>query len=248
MKRLPETRRTKDLWLYFSSRPNLETEVLFLFPLALVYHLGTAVNGRLNGVDMVSVALSILDRYWPRVTLGLEIGVLVGFLVLWWWARKKEQFAWKFIGPVMAESVLYAMSMGTVIFLVLVRVFGMEPPSMAGGAGKITGWFDTFQVSAGAGLYEELVFRLILFGGTTKFLLESAKWSKPAAMLTALVGSSILFSAAHHWPGGEPFALWPFAYRTLAGMLFGAIYWYRGLSVAAYTHAFYDVMVIGAGL
>jgi membrane protease YdiL (CAAX protease family) len=34
------------------------------------------------------------------------------------------------------------------------------------------------------------------------------------------------------------------AYRTLGGMTFGLIYLYRGLGVAAWTHALYDVLVL----
>ncbi len=248
MKRLPEKHRTRGLWIYFASRPSLSTEVLFLFPLALLYHLGTLFNGRLNGVDLVSMGLILLDRHWPEVTLGLEIAVLVGFMGLWWWARSRQEFAWRNIGPVLAEAGLYAVSLGSLVVFLLVKVFHMEPPVMAGGVGSRGGWLDVVQVSAGAGLYEELVFRLILFGGLVKLLVGKANWSKSGAMFTALAVSSLLFSAAHHWPGGEPFEVWAFAYRTLTGMLLGLIYWYRGLSVAAYTHAFYDVMVLGSAL
>ncbi len=245
-RRLPEKRRRKDLWVYFSSRPNLPSEVLFLFPLALIYHVGSTVNGRLNGVDLVSVGLMELSRRWPHVSMALEVAVLVGFLVLWWWAKSKQDFGWGYVGPVLAEGAVYALTMGSAIILILVKLFRMEPPSMASSGGYVGHWFDVIQISAGAGLYEEVVFRFLLFGGVTKLLVDRGGWSKWKGALVALIGSSFLFAAAHHWPGGEPFALWPFAYRTVAGMLFGTIYWYRGLSVAAYTHALYDVMVIGS--
>ena len=57
--------------------------------------------------------------------------------------------------------------------------------------------------------------------------------------------SSTLFSAIHHLgPLGDPFSVWVFTFRLLAGLVFGVIYWFRGFAVAVYTHALYDMYVL----
>ncbi|MCD6496879.1 MAG: CPBP family intramembrane metalloprotease [Deltaproteobacteria bacterium] len=245
-KRMAEGRRSRDFWLYFRTRPTLRAELLYLFPLAVLYHVGANITGVRNGVDVVSLGLSLLDRYWPRVVLGLEFSVLAAFVVLYFWARKQEHFGWKMMGRVLVESAVYAVTIGSAIVLVLTGVFRMHPPTM--GPTGSGGWLWIVQVSAGAGLYEELVFRLFLFGGLVHFLQDRDGWSKGAAVAAAMPVSAVLFALAHHIPpSGEPLALWPLAYRTLAGMLFAVVYYYRGLSVAAYTHAIYDVYVMALG-
>jgi len=95
----------------------------------------------------------------------------------------------------------------------------------------------------GAGVYEETLFRLVLFSGLTWFLrLADLPW--PLSGLLATVGSALLFAAAHNFgPNGEPFDNSIFAFRTLAGIYFTFLYQYRGFGIAVGAHAGYDVLV-----
>ena len=98
-------------------------------------------------------------------------------------------------------------------------------------------------ISAGAGLHEELIFRVLGMGGLG-FLL-SGLTGRRRAWLFALVLSSLIFSLAHHvGPAGEPFTYAAFVYRSLAGVFFAMVYQLRGFAVAAWTHALYDVYVL----
>jgi Type II CAAX prenyl endopeptidase Rce1-like len=88
------------------------------------------------------------------------------------------------------------------------------------------------------------VFRLGAFAGGAALLRLLGLRSTPAVLI-AFLASSALFSAAHHLgAAGEPFALPVFVYRTLAGCIFAAIFYYRSLAHAVYTHALYDVYVM----
>ena len=62
-------------------------------------------------------------------------------------------------------------------------------------------------------------------------------------MILAVMITSLLFSAAHNLPGGEPFQPFDFAFRTLAGGFFAVVFLYRGFGIAAGTHAVYDLLV-----
>jgi membrane protease YdiL (CAAX protease family) len=94
----------------------------------------------------------------------------------------------------------------------------------------------------GAGIYEEALFRLLLFAGLLRLLdrLEVP----PLLMLTlAALGSSALFAAAHHLgPYGEPFDSAAFVFRLVAGVYFALLYQIRGFGIAAGAHALYDVL------
>ena len=62
------------------------------------------------------------------------------------------------------------------------------------------------------------------------------------AVAFALILSSIVFSLAHFI--AEDPNWYHFAYRTAAGLLFGAVFLTRGFAVAVYTHTMYDIWVL----
>jgi membrane protease YdiL (CAAX protease family) len=95
----------------------------------------------------------------------------------------------------------------------------------------------------GAGIYEEVLFRLVLFAGLMWLLRQIGLLSLPTFVL-ATVGSAMLFSAAHHaGPYGEPFNKYAFLFRTIAGLYFTLLFQLRGFGIAAGAHASYDVLV-----
>jgi membrane protease YdiL (CAAX protease family) len=94
----------------------------------------------------------------------------------------------------------------------------------------------------GAGIYEEVLFRLLLFGGAVWLLRRSGLLSGTTFALAALA-SAVAFSAAHHAPGsGEPYNGYVFLFRTMAGFYFTLLFQLRGFGIAVGAHACYDVL------
>ena len=94
--------------------------------------------------------------------------------------------------------------------------------------------------SCGAGLHEELIFRAILFAGGS-FVLKRLGLRPMFAVGIAALGSSMVFSGVHYRGSlGEDPTLRSFVFRTLAGLIFAAIYGVRGFGIAAWTHCLYD--------
>jgi membrane protease YdiL (CAAX protease family) len=95
----------------------------------------------------------------------------------------------------------------------------------------------------GAGIYEELLFRLLLYSG----LLVLLRWLRVSLFLAVIIAaltSSALFSAAHHiGPYGEPFDNYVFVFRMFAGLYFALLYQLRGFGISVGAHACYDVVV-----
>ena len=101
----------------------------------------------------------------------------------------------------------------------------------------------------GAGVYEELLFRLILLSAVVGFLSRRNVALRDSRVI-AVLATSALFSAAHYiGPSGEAIALgaWTFwfgaVFRFLAGVLFGLLFVFRGFGVAVGSHAAYNVLV-----
>ena len=56
-----------------------------------------------------------------------------------------------------------------------------------------------------------------------------------------IVASAAAFSYAHHAMGGEPYTHAAFLYRSLMGVILGAVFSLRGLGIVVYAHALYNV-------
>jgi membrane protease YdiL (CAAX protease family) len=112
----------------------------------------------------------------------------------------------------------------------------------AGGVGGSV--LDRLTLSIGAGLYEELLFRVVIVALISNCM-RMVGFSRLVAGIVAVIVGALLFSAFHYiGPFGEPMRLESFVFRALAGVAFSALYLTRGFGITAWTHALYDVAVM----
>lgn len=103
---------------------------------------------------------------------------------------------------------------------------------------------EKWTIAIGAGLYEELLFRLL--GITLAMLVfeDVLRMGKKWAVPCALVATSVAFSWYHH-PYSDAGVDWGLAtYFTLAGAYFGLVFVSRGFGIAVGVHALYDLVVL----
>ncbi|HUT13443.1 MAG TPA: CPBP family glutamic-type intramembrane protease [Thermoguttaceae bacterium] len=95
----------------------------------------------------------------------------------------------------------------------------------------------------GAGIYEELLFRLILLSLAIWMLRRLKVEPRPSVVIGVLL-TSLMFATAHHiGPHGDPFGSFVFLFRCLAGVFFSILFLCRGFGIAAGAHAVYDILV-----
>ncbi len=101
----------------------------------------------------------------------------------------------------------------------------------------------------GAGIYEELLFRLILICALMLVLQDVLGISQNSSIIIAVLVSAGLFGVHHHIDfltgranQGDLFDWAKFAFRTTAGVYFAALFAIRGFGITAGTHAFYDII------
>jgi hypothetical protein len=114
-------------------------------------------------------------------------------------------------------------------------------------------------MSLGAGFYEELAFRVVLFGmGSKLFVWLFAKQRvslvgggglPSAAAVGVMVVWALVCAAAFsgmHYTGSlaYPFELRSFVARAVLGLALTLVYASRGFAAAVWTHALYDVWVL----
>jgi membrane protease YdiL (CAAX protease family) len=228
------------------ARPAALDTAVFVFPLFLIYQLGIVSGGAgRNGADFVTAFLIELSARDLANYLWLLAALLLGYAMLLGSLRRKGRFQPNSFLPLLAESSVYALCMGSLILLVMRNALWFVP-GLAAGVEVVRGPIDILVISAGAGLHEEFIFRAGLMGGLA-FALQG-RLGRASAWGVALLVSSLAFAAVHHLgPVGEEFTTGAFVYRTLAGAYFGVIYQWRGFAVAAWTHALYDVFVLTFG-
>jgi hypothetical protein len=210
-------------------RGDLTASLVLIAPLFLAYQVGVLFAGNVNGADVVTrTVYGALGR-----TNYLLASAVAGLAFLLWLRRggRWSMLRLETVAPVLLEAEIYALTLGALISLVLERALGLGL-----GLGSIVD-------AAGAGVHEELVFRLVLFGGLL-VLMQRLEVDPRFGVVFALVVSAIVFSWAHHVGAhGERFTMHAFAYRSLAGIVFGLVCYFRSLAHAVYAHAFYDMLV-----
>ncbi len=221
--------------------------LLFALPLLVCYELlalalsGDAMAGVRNGADVLLKSVF--------VGLGGRAGLLVfGVLLLGWGTvlvtrdlRRGGGLRRGVFTGMALESVAYALGFG-VVASALTGLLLQGLSLSAGAAG-----FDLptqIMISLGAGLYEELLFRVLLVAGLAALGRLAFGWGPWAAGIFATLVGALVFSGFHYvGPYGDPFQIGSFTFRAIAGVLFSGLYLLRGFGITAWTHALYDIFL-----
>ena len=223
--------------------------LLFLLPLVAGYEWGVAYLGGdrpealRNGADAWlrwGLGQYGLDKLWvaPLIVIGLFT-----FWSLSRWRDKPSAPLGTVFGMILESGAFAALLWAiSVNFRPLLDRAGIELATTGSPLAE-SAQARLLVRYVGAGIYEEVIFRLGLF--TAAFvLLRIALFPKFLALPVAAVAAAVLFADAHHWgPAAEIREPVRFAFRTLAGLYFTALYVTRGFGIAVGAHAGYDVMV-----
>ncbi|GAG32728.1 unnamed protein product, partial [marine sediment metagenome] len=227
--------------------------LLFLLPLVVIYELGTlwintdqVANALIQKRVVTFIWLFNLGRWTgiPRSLVWAFPGFMVIVILLCWHLASRRPWRVRpvWLGWMALESVIF-----TAPLLLLNTAIGSSTRAAATASGTQS-YLAHLVTSIGAGIYEELIFRFILFGLIVMVMENVLKVKHSGAVILAVFVSAALF-AAHHYVGIdslnlEPFSLDGFIFRTLAGIYFALIFSCRGYGVTAGTHAAYNVILI----
>ncbi|MGH7163387.1 MAG: CPBP family glutamic-type intramembrane protease [Planctomycetota bacterium] len=216
---------------YVRASRDLAVGYLFLVPLLGFYQLGVMVDpAARNGAGHLFDEMLRRFGAWGTVILNLVLLSLLFFSLMRAgrarWGRPGI-YGWMFLESLAWGALLVGFG----------RVAHAELLALPPAARHVV-------VAAGAGVYEEALFRLFLLGGAALLLRRGLDAPPALAFLAALAFSSIAFSWAHHTVGGEPWDRRVFVYRAVMGGALGVLYRFRGLGIVAYAHASYDVLLL----
>lgn len=223
-------------------------------PLLLLYETLILVVNRGHAAQ-VRVGAEVWMKHFLALA-GMPGLVVFGFVVLaiglavFLYERKKHiPIRPRYFGWIILESAIYAIAVGAFVSSavgMIFTVFPVQPHTLMAAQGALAAQSPWMKValSIGAGLYEELLFRVLLVGGMFIVLKRLMAASQAAYLVAAVVGA-LLFSAVHYIGAlGDPFTLQSFTFRFIFGLVLNGLFLVRGFAVAAWTHALYDVMVV----
>jgi len=220
--------------------------LLFALPLLLLYEgLAALVSGEQgvrNGADVLLRRLFYL--LGGRHGLTIFAVVLLGtglVLVVRDWRRSGPPRAGYFLGMA-GESLVYAVLFGGVTSLLTGLL--LHGPRLMLVQGTSLSIPTQLVVSLGAGIYEELVFRVLLVSALARLGKSGFGWGPAGSGIFAVLVGALIFSAFHYiGPLGDSLQLGSFVFRMVAGVLLSGLFLVRGLGITAWTHALYDVLL-----
>jgi Type II CAAX prenyl endopeptidase Rce1-like len=224
--------------------------LLFLLPLLIAYEVGVLWVGGAHPEALRSGVDAWLR--WALMKFGLKQlyilpAVVAGVFLIWSWFRRKDR-------PCDLPGALLGMTLESLAFALI--LYGLcaclnpvlfstsqpvldQAPAIVKDHSEPVGKIVTF---VGAGIYEEAVFRLVMFSAVLIILRILQAPGLVAAGVAALA-SAATFAAVHHFgPFGEPFDGGVFGFRLLAGLFFAGLFYFRGFGVAVGAHAIYDLL------
>ena len=221
------------------------SDLALTLPVFVAYHLGVVFLPVRNAADLVTHELTRLANdnllHYAALTFGIG-AVFVGVLVM---LGRKSELHWQRFFWIALEGVIYAFAMRLAASYVVGKL------RLAGGEGGLEapGTLGSIVLSLGAGFYEEIAFRVVLFGlGAQVIRLFAEPIPAAHARLISFgwaIVSAAAFSAWHYvGPLGDPFELRSFVFRWVCGLVFTIIYVFRGFAPAVWTHLIYDVWVL----
>jgi membrane protease YdiL (CAAX protease family) len=221
---------------------------LSALPLLVLYE-GMIVLVNQGRIGQVRVGAEVWVKQLLTLVGGagfLVVGIavlLVGIGIFMAERKKRIPIRPRYFAWMVLESAFYAVVVAFFVAGLVGAIFALAP---AGAGPQVTSESLGLQfvLSIGAGIYEELVFRVLLVGGLF-WGFRRVMPRRTQAYVAAAVLGALVFSGVHYVGAlGDAFTLASFTFRFFFGLVLNVLFLLRGFGIAAWTHALYDVMVV----
>ena len=224
--------------------------VAFALPLLALYEaLAAALNG---GVSGVRNGADVLLKNFFAALVGARGPVIFGILLVLTMIALVVRDLRRHPGPLrpriflgmLLESAVLALVFGIVVGLIASQLVSSLQRLALGPLDRAP-WGMGLMISLGAGLYEELLFRVLLVSLLLWLARHVLGLGQVAASILAVLAGAVIFSAFHYvGPYGDRMEIGSFVFRAVAGLAFSGLYVTRGFGITAWTHALYDVFLL----
>jgi membrane protease YdiL (CAAX protease family) len=224
------------------TKPGAWGDLALTLPVFLAYQVGVVFLNVRNASDLVTLRLLRLadgDR-WTYFALTGAVGLAM--VAVFAAMGRGQVLRLSKLVQIAVEGAAYALAMSVATSWVVGKLFaGPSVPT-------VDGPFAGLVMSLGAGFYEELAFRVVLFGLGARVLVWGLRGKRVALVVGVgmwAVACAAIFSGMHYVGSlGDVFDMRSFVARTVLGLALTLVYGTRGFATAVWTHALYDVWVL----
>lgn len=236
--------------------------LVFLLPLVIAYEVGSALYlfGESSTGETIRAHEQLSRLLGAFGTSGLGVflpGALLVAVLLAWHILSKDPWRLRasVLGGMLVESILWTVPL-LVLGAMAQRVANETLSAAAVNGANAIASSPTptkLTLAIGAGLYEELLFRLFGIAAIHFVLADIFRMKTRPAIVVAVLISAIAFALYHDATvfasgagGVGGLDIERFAFLTIAGVYLGGIFVLRGFGIVVAAHALYDVVVFVA--
>jgi len=220
--------------------------LIFLAPLLVLYEAGSLLylTDASTGLAETIAAYSIIGRAseaFGVAGFAVPAALLVVVLLIW---HVLERDPWRIrpgtLAGMTVESIAFTMPL-----LVAAALIGAGPAMEAVATDpSVLPWQGRLTLAVGAGLYEEMLFRLLLIPVVVLVLRDLLRLKESSANLGAIGLSALLFALYHDLGPGLSVDFGRLVFFLVAGLFFGGLFVWRGFGIVVGVHAAYDIIVL----
>ncbi|MFQ5495350.1 MAG: type II CAAX prenyl endopeptidase Rce1 family protein [Phycisphaerae bacterium] len=207
--------------------------LVFLLPLILFYEAVSIVRGqhRVIAYDLMQRFFELFGHVGIWAPGVAVVAILLATHVA---SRRSWSISWRRVGWMYLEAAVLSIPLLLLNWQI----------SLSALSGPMAARIDRIAMGVGAGIYEELVFRLILISLVVIVGVDILRRRRGPVAFVGIMLSSLAFAAHHYQPiGADAFELTSFVFRTVAGIYLAGVFWFRGYGPAAGCHAAYNVVL-----
>lgn len=216
--------------------------LLFLLPLIVAYEFasliaepGTATTGGIaaeRALTRVFEAFGAVGPHTPAIALVVVL-VIWQILVGRGWKPK----------PVVLFGMGFESALASLPLVVVGSLLSPGAVAVLAGAEPANELITRLHIAVGAGIYEELLFRLVGIAAAHFLLQDLLRLPQGIATAGAVVLTALAF-ALYHDPFSREQGGRLFAFYLVAGLYFGTLFVARGFGIVVASHALYDVFAL----
>jgi membrane protease YdiL (CAAX protease family) len=235
-------------YFHISSRP--WHILLFLLPFVAFYELGsTGIIG--GGVSETLKAQDMLVRFFDLFgVLGLHlpaIALVLTLLIQHLLSKSKWTIHPRVLLAMVAESAFLTGPLVVIAIILssLAPATMIQQPVPIADPDLTSSTFEGIYLAFGAGIYEEMLFRLVLITLLHFVVADVLGFKHKTGLIVAVLLSALAFAWHHDAVTSSGAINWRLAvFYTIAGAYFGVLFIARGFGIAVGAHLMYDILVL----
>lgn len=229
---------------YFRQTNGLLYSYLISIPLLLLYEILILISQPQGNIARISVDVWFKSFFTyfglNAISTTLILAAVIGGVIVYKKREELKSVRKNYLLLMIGEATFYAILVALIVSNIVDFILLQSSNGLIGDFNKL----QLIALSLGAGLYEELFFRVILVSFLI-FLFERLFKNKNYSTGGAIIIAALIFSGIHYVGDfADTWLLSSFLFRFLFGLALNLIYVIRGFGMAAWTHAIYDLIVV----